>query len=162
MTVPTAPERTAKAASTVLITLAAAQFLMTLDSSVLNVSTATVAKDDVDRPRRMHVPGSPHETMAAHTRADHRRGRVRPRRGRHRSGNVGDLQVRRAAEPLDRSRIRCRRLDHRWSAADEEAAFRAGAAQAGSAVAVSRVSRLRYMRQQRGSLGSPRPLQLAS
>ena len=45
MTVPTAPERTAKAASTVLITLAAAQFLMTLDSSVMNVSIATVAKD---------------------------------------------------------------------------------------------------------------------
>jgi MFS family permease len=45
MTVPTAPEQTAKASGTVLITLAAAQFLMTLDSSVMNVSLATVAKD---------------------------------------------------------------------------------------------------------------------
>ena len=45
MTAPTAPERTAKASGTVLITLAAAQFLMTLDSSVMNVSIATVAKD---------------------------------------------------------------------------------------------------------------------
>src|SRR5881409_4309060 len=32
-------------ASTVLVTLAAGQFLMTLDSSVMNVSIATVAKD---------------------------------------------------------------------------------------------------------------------
>jgi hypothetical protein len=32
MTAPTAPERTAKASGTMLITLAAAQFLMTLDS----------------------------------------------------------------------------------------------------------------------------------
>src|SRR5271154_3251238 len=31
--------------STVLLTLASAQFLMTLDSSVMNVSIATVAKD---------------------------------------------------------------------------------------------------------------------
>ena len=45
MTASTAQERTAKAASTVLITLASAQFLMTLDSSVMNVSIATVAKD---------------------------------------------------------------------------------------------------------------------
>jgi hypothetical protein len=45
MTVPTATERIAKASGTVLITLAAAQFLMTLDSSVMNVSIATVAKD---------------------------------------------------------------------------------------------------------------------
>jgi MFS family permease len=35
----------AKAASVVLITLAAAQFLMTLDTSVMNVAIATVAKD---------------------------------------------------------------------------------------------------------------------
>src|SRR5215213_7958608 len=35
----------AQAASTVLITLAAGQFLMTLDSSVMNVSMATVAED---------------------------------------------------------------------------------------------------------------------
>src|SRR4051794_35430949 len=35
----------AKAAATVLFTLAAGQFLMTLDSSVMNVSIATVAKD---------------------------------------------------------------------------------------------------------------------
>ena len=35
----------AKAAGTVLLTLAAGQFLMTLDSSVMNVSIATVAKD---------------------------------------------------------------------------------------------------------------------
>ena len=45
MTASTAPERTASAARTVLITLASAQFLMTLDSSVMNVSIATVAKD---------------------------------------------------------------------------------------------------------------------
>jgi MFS family permease len=40
-----AGERAATAAGTVLLTLAAAQFLMTLDSSVMNVSIATVAKD---------------------------------------------------------------------------------------------------------------------
>ena len=45
MTASSAPEQTAKAAGTVLITLASAQFLMTLDSSVMNVSIATVAKD---------------------------------------------------------------------------------------------------------------------
>ena len=45
MTASTCTERTAKAARTVLITLASAQFLMTLDSSVMNVSIATVAKD---------------------------------------------------------------------------------------------------------------------
>ena len=45
MTASTAQERTAKAAGTVLITLASAQFLMTLDSSVMNVSIATVAED---------------------------------------------------------------------------------------------------------------------
>lgn len=42
-------QATARQASTgsgaVLITLASAQFLMTLDSSVMNVSIATVAKD---------------------------------------------------------------------------------------------------------------------
>jgi MFS family permease len=37
--------RAATASGTVLITLASAQFLMTLDSSVMNVSIATVAKD---------------------------------------------------------------------------------------------------------------------
>ena len=37
--------RTQSAAGTVLVTLASAQFLMTLDSSVMNVSIATVAKD---------------------------------------------------------------------------------------------------------------------
>ena len=37
--------RTRGAAGTVLFTLATAQFLMTLDSSVMNVSIATVAKD---------------------------------------------------------------------------------------------------------------------
>jgi MFS family permease len=37
--------RTAKATGVVLFTLASAQFLMTLDSSVMNVSIATVAKD---------------------------------------------------------------------------------------------------------------------
>jgi len=37
--------RAATAAGTVLMTLAAGQFLMTLDSSVMNVSIATVAKD---------------------------------------------------------------------------------------------------------------------
>jgi MFS family permease len=45
MTAATAPQQTAKASSAVLITLASAQFLMTLDSSVMNVSIATVAKD---------------------------------------------------------------------------------------------------------------------
>src|SRR5215203_1132271 len=45
MTAATAPEQTAKAAGGVLATLAAAQFLMTLDSSVMNVSIATVAED---------------------------------------------------------------------------------------------------------------------
>ena len=39
------PERVTKAAGVVLLTLASAQFLMTLDSSVMNVSIATVAKD---------------------------------------------------------------------------------------------------------------------
>jgi MFS family permease len=38
-------ERQASAAGTVLLTLAAGQFLMTLDSTVMNVSIATVAKD---------------------------------------------------------------------------------------------------------------------
>src|SRR6478672_5159831 len=38
-------ESAAKAASVVLLTLASAQFLMTLDTSVMNVSIATVAKD---------------------------------------------------------------------------------------------------------------------
>src|SRR5512144_889996 len=37
--------RSASAGRTVLLTLASAQFLMTLDSSVMNVSIATVAKD---------------------------------------------------------------------------------------------------------------------
>jgi MFS family permease len=45
MTAATAPQQTAKAAGGVLLTLASAQFLMTLDSSVMNVSIATVAKD---------------------------------------------------------------------------------------------------------------------
>jgi len=40
-----APEGAAAAAGLVLLTLASAQFLMTLDSSVMNVSIATVAKD---------------------------------------------------------------------------------------------------------------------
>src|SRR5215469_2486975 len=40
-----AADRAAAAARVVLLTLAAAQFLMTLDSSVMNVSIATVAKD---------------------------------------------------------------------------------------------------------------------
>lgn len=40
-----AAEGAAKAAGTVLVTLASAQFLMTLDSSVMNVSIATVASD---------------------------------------------------------------------------------------------------------------------
>jgi MFS family permease len=38
-------ERAAKASGTILLTLASAQFLMTLDSSVMNVSIATVASD---------------------------------------------------------------------------------------------------------------------
>jgi MFS family permease len=40
-----AADRATAAAGTVLLTLASAQFLMTLDSSVMNVSIATVAKD---------------------------------------------------------------------------------------------------------------------
>jgi MFS family permease len=40
-----ATERQASASGIVLVTLAAGQFLMTLDSSVMNVSIATVAKD---------------------------------------------------------------------------------------------------------------------
>ena len=40
-----APAAQAKGATLVLLTLAAGQFLMTLDSSVMNVSIATVAKD---------------------------------------------------------------------------------------------------------------------
>ena len=43
MTVTT--ERAAGASGTILLTLASAQFLMTLDSSVMNVSIATVASD---------------------------------------------------------------------------------------------------------------------
>jgi MFS family permease len=42
---PGAAERAASASGVVLLTLASAQFLMTLDSSVMNVSIATVAKD---------------------------------------------------------------------------------------------------------------------
>jgi MFS family permease len=38
-------EKVAKASGLILLTLASAQFLMTLDSSVMNVSIATVAKD---------------------------------------------------------------------------------------------------------------------
>ena len=46
MTAETAPSRPAAGGATVvLLTLAAGQFLMTLDSSVMNVSIATVAKD---------------------------------------------------------------------------------------------------------------------
>src|SRR6516164_3634864 len=44
MTQPSETQATS-AASVVLFTLAAGQFLMTLDSSVMNVSIATVAKD---------------------------------------------------------------------------------------------------------------------
>ena len=40
-----APEAPAKGTGLVLLTLASGQFLMTLDSSVMNVSIATVAKD---------------------------------------------------------------------------------------------------------------------
>ena len=40
-----ATKERSSAAGTVLVTLAAGQFLMTLDSSVMNVSIATVAKD---------------------------------------------------------------------------------------------------------------------
>jgi MFS family permease len=43
--VSTTGERAAKASGVVLLTLCAGQFLMTLDSSVMNVSIATVAKD---------------------------------------------------------------------------------------------------------------------
>ncbi len=41
----TVGNRTGGVAGTALLTLAAGQFLMTLDSSVMNVSIATVAKD---------------------------------------------------------------------------------------------------------------------
>jgi MFS family permease len=44
-TADSSPSKTAGAATVVLLTLAAGQFLMTLDSSVMNVSIATVAKD---------------------------------------------------------------------------------------------------------------------
>ena len=40
-----ATDQGTKAAGIVLLTLASGQFLMTLDSSVMNVSIATVAKD---------------------------------------------------------------------------------------------------------------------
>jgi hypothetical protein len=40
-----AGERAAAGTAMILLTLASAQFLMTLDSSVMNVSIATVAKD---------------------------------------------------------------------------------------------------------------------
>jgi EmrB/QacA subfamily drug resistance transporter len=42
---PSAGSKAASAGSVILLTLAAGQFLMTLDSSVMNVSIATVAKD---------------------------------------------------------------------------------------------------------------------
>jgi MFS family permease len=42
---PAHPQDAAGTAGVVLLTLASAQFLMTLDSSVMNVSIATVAKD---------------------------------------------------------------------------------------------------------------------
>jgi MFS family permease len=42
---PTPVLRAAGATTLVLLTLAAGQFMMTLDSSVMNVSIATVAKD---------------------------------------------------------------------------------------------------------------------
>ena len=45
MTTTQPSDAAAKGAMTVLLTLAAGQFLMTLDSSVMNVSIATVAKD---------------------------------------------------------------------------------------------------------------------
>jgi hypothetical protein len=45
MTSAAADAPVAKAASVVLLTLAAGQFLMTLDTSVMNVSIATVADD---------------------------------------------------------------------------------------------------------------------
>ena len=41
----TTAESTGQRARMVLLTLAAGQFLMTLDSSVMNVAIATVAKD---------------------------------------------------------------------------------------------------------------------
>ena len=41
----TAPQAAAAAAGAVLLTLASGQFLMTLDSSVMNVAIATVAED---------------------------------------------------------------------------------------------------------------------
>jgi hypothetical protein len=44
-TAQTAPSARAASASLVLMTLATGQFLMTLDSSVMNVSIATVAED---------------------------------------------------------------------------------------------------------------------
>ncbi len=44
-TAESAPSKAAAGATVVLLTLAAGQFLMTLDSSVMNVSIATVAKD---------------------------------------------------------------------------------------------------------------------
>ena len=45
MSTSAAAERAGKAATSVLLTLSAGQFLMTLDTSVMNVAIATVAKD---------------------------------------------------------------------------------------------------------------------
>ena len=82
-----APEAPAKGSGPVLLTLAAGQFLMTLDSSVMNVSIATVAKDvgaprdrspvmdrapdakSGDCPRLMSVPVSVHQPALDRTQA---------------------------------------------------------------------------------------------
>ena len=63
---------TRTAGATVLTTLAAAQFLMTLDSSVMNVSIAQVA-EDVGTDRHRH-PDRDHPVHAGDGDADdHRR-----------------------------------------------------------------------------------------
>jgi len=55
----TATKRAARTTGIVLPTLAAAQFLMTLDSSVMNVSIATVAKDVGTTVTGYRLPGLP-------------------------------------------------------------------------------------------------------
>ena len=95
------------AGAIVLTTLAAAQFLMTLDSSVMNVSIATVAKD-VGTDRHRH-PDRDHAVHAGHGRAhDHRRQDRRdhrPQAGlRHR---LRHLRLRARSPPRSRRTCRC-------------------------------------------------------
>ena len=79
MTAATAPQQTAKAAGGVLLTLASAQFLMTLDSSVMNVSIATVAEGrrhdghrHPDRDHPVHAGDGVADDHRRQDRPDHR------------------------------------------------------------------------------------------